>query len=262
MAERLDRCGIGRVMFRNVRSALGGFPVRELHPAPLPDAGEETRVKWLAGLLRATGGEKLLLICHERERAEALKEALLQEIDVKAGVFHEGLTLLQRDRQDHAIGIIRRLFKGERVTDKTDWYTMQDAALQLLPLQEDMPFVVASQVSPSGMTLAGKHGIGIISIGSMSNEGLLALPTQWKFAEEAAKKHGQAVDRKNWRVLMSWHIAETREQAREDVRFGLQDWLQMRFGADHTGFAASGFSQTCVSPSPPCSSLRGLCSPA
>ncbi len=52
--------------------------------------------------------------------------------------------MLQRDRQDHAIGIIRRLFKGERVTDKTDWYTMQDAALQLLPLQEDMPFVVAS----------------------------------------------------------------------------------------------------------------------
>ncbi len=99
ITERLDRCGIGRVMFRNVRSALGGFPVRELHPAPLPDATENTRVKWLAGLLRATGGEKLLLICHERERAEALKEALLQEIDVKAGVFHEGLTLLQRDRQ-------------------------------------------------------------------------------------------------------------------------------------------------------------------
>jgi alkanesulfonate monooxygenase SsuD/methylene tetrahydromethanopterin reductase-like flavin-dependent oxidoreductase (luciferase family) len=121
--------------------------------------------------------------------------------------------MLQRDRQDHAIGIIRRLFKGERVTDKTDWYTMQDAALQLLPLQEDMPFVVASQISPSGMTLAGKHGIGIISIGSMSNEGLLALPTQWKFAEDAAKKHGQTVDRRNWRVLLSWHVAETREKA-------------------------------------------------
>ena len=42
--------------------------------------------------------------------------------------------MLQRDRQDHAIGIIRRLFNGERVTDKTDWYTMQDAALQILPI--------------------------------------------------------------------------------------------------------------------------------
>ena len=99
IANLLDRCGIGRVMFRNVRSALGGFPVRELHSVPLPDAEEATRVKWLAALLRATGGDKLLLICHERERAETVKEALLLEIEVKAGVFHEGLTLLQRDRQ-------------------------------------------------------------------------------------------------------------------------------------------------------------------
>ena len=132
--------------------------------------------------------------------------------------------MVQRDRQDHAIGIIRRLFNGERVSDKTDWYTMQDAALQLLPLQEEMPFVVASQVSPSGMTLAGKYGIGIISLGSMSTEGLLALPTQWGFAEAAAKKNGQTVDRKNWRVLLNWHVAETREKAREQAKHGLMRW--------------------------------------
>ena len=60
---------------------------------------------------------------------------------------------------------------GERVTATSDWFTLQDAALQLLPLQEDMPCAVASQISPSGMTLAGKHGIGVISIGSLSEEG-------------------------------------------------------------------------------------------
>jgi limonene 1,2-monooxygenase len=111
--------------------------------------------------------------------------------------------MLLRDRQDEAIGVIRRLMRGERLTVKSDWFTLQDAALQLLPLQEDMPFAVASQISPSGMTLAGKHGIGIISIGSLSEEGLNALPTQWGFAEAAAAEHGQTVDRKNWRVLMS-----------------------------------------------------------
>jgi limonene 1,2-monooxygenase len=132
--------------------------------------------------------------------------------------------MVQRDRQDDAIDVIRRLFKGERVTKKTDWYTLQDAALQLLPLQEDMPFAVASQISPSGMTLAGKYGIGIISLGSMSEQGLLSLPTQWGFAESAAKKHGTTVDRKNWRVLLSWHIAETREKAREEARHGLMKW--------------------------------------
>ena len=79
--------------------------------------------------------------------------------------------MVQRDRQDEAIGVIRRLFEGERVTHKTDWFTLQDARLQLLPLQEEMPFAAASQISPSGMTLAGKYGIGVISIGSMSDAG-------------------------------------------------------------------------------------------
>src|SRR5216684_3422947 len=102
--------------------------------------------------------------------------------------------MVQRDRQDDAIGVIRRLFKGERVTKKTDWYTLQDAALQLLPLQEDMPFAVASQISPSGMTLAGKYGIGIISLGSMSDQGLLSLPTQWGFADGAASTIGTPDD--------------------------------------------------------------------
>jgi limonene 1,2-monooxygenase len=129
--------------------------------------------------------------------------------------------MLLRDRQDEAIGVIRRLMRGERLTIKSDWFTLQDAKLQLLPLQEEMPFAVASQISPSGMTLAGKHGIGIISIGSLSEEGLNALPTQWGFAEAAAAEHGQTVDRKNWRVLLSWHIAETREKARAEARDGL-----------------------------------------
>src|SRR4029453_9896052 len=126
--------------------------------------------------------------------------------------------MVLRDRQDEAIGVIKRLMHGERVTMKSEWFTLQDAALQLLPLQEEMPFAVASQISPSGMTLAGKHGIGIISLGSLSEEGLNNLPTQWGFAEAAAAEHGQTVDRKHWRVLMSWHIAETRDKARAEAR--------------------------------------------
>ena len=129
--------------------------------------------------------------------------------------------MVQRDRQDEAIGMIRRLMRGERVTHESDWFVLRDAALQLLPLQDEMEFAVASQISPSGMTLAGKHGIGVISIGSLSEEGLNALPTQWGFAEQAAQKHGTEVNRKDWRVLLSWHIAETREKAIEEAREGL-----------------------------------------
>src|SRR4029078_10774349 len=56
--------------------------------------------------------------------------------------------MTQRDRQTTAIGVIRRWMRGERVTHKSDWFAMQDAARQLLPLQEDMPFATPSQISP------------------------------------------------------------------------------------------------------------------
>ena len=130
-----------------------------------------------------------------------------------------------RDRQDEAIGVIRKLLRGEeRFDHDSEWFTLREAKLQLLPLQEDLPFAVASMISPSGMTLAGKHGTGVLSIGSMSEEGLQALPTQWSFAEDAAKEHGNIVDRKNWRIVMFWHIAETREQARAEAKDGLLRW--------------------------------------
>jgi limonene 1,2-monooxygenase len=133
--------------------------------------------------------------------------------------------MVQRDRQDEAIGVIQRLLRGEeRFSVESDWFTLKDARLQLLPLQEEIPFAVASMISPSGMTLAGKYGTGVLSIGSMSTAGLQALPTQWSFAEDSAAKHGQSVDRRDWRVVMSWHIAETREQAREQAKHGLYRW--------------------------------------
>ena len=130
-----------------------------------------------------------------------------------------------RDRQDEAIGVIRKLLRGEeRFDHDSDWFTLREAKLHLLPVQEDLPFAVASMISPSGMTLAGKHGTGVLSIGSMSEAGLQALPTQWSFAEDAAREHHNIVDRKDWRIVMFWHIAETREQARQEAKDGLFRW--------------------------------------
>jgi limonene 1,2-monooxygenase len=130
--------------------------------------------------------------------------------------------MLLRDRQDEAMGIIRKLLNGEdRFSYESDWFKLRDAKLHLRPLQRDMEFAVASMVSPSGMTLAGKHQAGVLSIGAMVPAGMRSLPTQWSFAEESAKEHGNTVERKNWRIVMNWHIAETREDAREQAKEGL-----------------------------------------
>ena len=133
--------------------------------------------------------------------------------------------MLQRDRQDEAIGVIRKLLRGaDRFSHESDWFTLKEAKLQLLPLQEDLPFAVASMVSPSGMTLAGKHSTGVLSIGSMSSVGLEALATQWQFAEESAVEYGNTVDRSEWRVVLNWHIAESKEQAIQEAKHGLFRW--------------------------------------
>ena len=130
--------------------------------------------------------------------------------------------MVQRDRQDEAMGIIRRLFEeDERFSYDSEWFRLRDARLQMKPLQKNMEFAVASIRSPSGMTLAGKHRTGVLSIGAMTKSGIQALPTQWGFAEESAKKHGNEVHRNSWRIVMNWHIAETREQARKEAGEGL-----------------------------------------
>jgi len=133
--------------------------------------------------------------------------------------------MVLRDRQDEAIGVIKKLLAGEeRVSYECEWFKLNDAKLQILPIQDEIPMATASMISPSGMTLAGKFGDGVLSIGSTSTEGIQSLPLQWSFAEESASANDQSVDRRNWRIVMMWHIAETREEAYEQVDHGLVRW--------------------------------------
>jgi ATP-dependent helicase HepA len=95
----LDEFGTGRVMLRNTRAALKGFPVRKAHLAELKGEEElETKVKWLAKLLKELGEAKVLLICKTKKLAEVVQEAVLREVNVSTALFHEGMTLVQRDR--------------------------------------------------------------------------------------------------------------------------------------------------------------------
>jgi limonene 1,2-monooxygenase len=132
----------------------------------------------------------------------------------------------QRDRMDEAIGVLVPLLSGETVSHESDWFTLRDARLQLRPFTEPhVEIAVASQVSPAGARAAGKHGLSMLSIGATTTGGFNALATNWGICTAKAAEHGQTVDRRNWRLTGPMHIAETRDQARADVRYGLQDWL-------------------------------------
>ncbi|MEK9822253.1 MAG: RNA polymerase-associated protein RapA [Gammaproteobacteria bacterium] len=104
----LDRHGTGRVLFRNVRESVAGFPDRELKayeldPAGFPasDAGSwspaDVRTDWLTELLESTE-EKFLVICSKAETAIALDRYLGERTTLRSVAFHEGLDLVARDR--------------------------------------------------------------------------------------------------------------------------------------------------------------------
>ncbi|OWK29655.1 LLM class flavin-dependent oxidoreductase [Sphingomonas mucosissima] len=132
----------------------------------------------------------------------------------------------QRDRMDEALDVLVPLLRGEQVTKKTDWFELNKARLQMLPYSRpSVEISVASQVSPSGATAAGRHGLGLLSIGATQTGGFNALTSNWAIAEQQAAESGTKVDRSQWRLVGPMHVAATREEARAQVREGLDKWL-------------------------------------
>ena len=132
----------------------------------------------------------------------------------------------QRDMMDEALGVIVRLLRGEEVTHISDWFTLKNARLQMTPFSRpSVEIAVANQVSPTGARAAGRHGLGLLSLGATTTGGFNALASNWAIAEEMARENGHVMDRSSWRLVGPMHIAETREQAIADVRFGLHKWL-------------------------------------
>jgi limonene 1,2-monooxygenase len=133
----------------------------------------------------------------------------------------------QRDRMAQALAVILRLLDGEVVTEKTDWYELKNAMVHLLPYSRPRPEIaVASAATPSGGKLAGKHNLSMLCVAATDpNGGYNVLDINWNFACETAKEHGNILSRSKLRLMGPMHIAETREQARENVRWGLMKYI-------------------------------------
>jgi limonene 1,2-monooxygenase len=132
-----------------------------------------------------------------------------------------------RELLETNLDIVVRLLAGETVSAKTATHQLFDPQLQLAPYSDGgIPLAVAGVASPTGARLAGKHGIGLLSIGAtLVIEGFDALAYHWGIVEERAAAFGSQVDRSNWTLVGPMHIAETEEQARADVKFGLEPWF-------------------------------------
>ncbi|MEU4227942.1 LLM class flavin-dependent oxidoreductase [Nonomuraea sp. NPDC026600] len=133
-----------------------------------------------------------------------------------------------RELLDDNLDIVLRLLRGESVTARTRTHTLVDARLQLRPYSDPMfEVAVAAVASPTGPRLAGRHGLGLLSIGAtLSADGFDALAHHWNVMEERAATYGTTVDRDAWRLVGIMHVAETREQAVRDVEYGIEAWFR------------------------------------
>jgi ATP-dependent helicase HepA len=98
LKELLSRHGPGRVMFRNTRDVIQGFPERHPHPLELADE-PEAKVDWLAAFLDDHPEEKVLVMTQSPEEVLGLQAALQARNDPPMVLFHEGQSLIERDRQ-------------------------------------------------------------------------------------------------------------------------------------------------------------------
>ena len=119
----------------------------------------------------------------------------------------------QRPRMDEALTAIMALLRCDGpVTMKTDWFELREARLHLAPYTDPcFPIAVASTLTPSGVVTAGKHGLGVLSLGAGLPGGPEAIAEQWRIAEKTAAEHGKTMDRAKWRLVVNVHVAEDEE---------------------------------------------------
>ncbi|BFM20118.1 RNA polymerase-associated protein RapA [Gilvimarinus japonicus] len=167
----LDRHGTGRVLLRNTRHAVKGFPTRHLHEHPIaleaPDAsalGErelstqlhpeyywadqgdwwlhDPRVLWLKEFVKARRGQKILVICADGDTAQELELYLRLRQGVASAVFHESMNLIARDRAAAYFADMEDgaqvLIASEIGSEGRNFQFAQDLVLFDLPLNPDL----------------------------------------------------------------------------------------------------------------------------
>ena len=118
--QLIDRHGTGRVLFRNTRHAIKGFPVRDVIPQPfvLPEeyksaenadilyperviegwTDSDPRIQWLEDVLKQNKGDKFLLIVNRKQTVLQIEKALWEKAGIQCAVFHEDMDIIERDR--------------------------------------------------------------------------------------------------------------------------------------------------------------------
>lgn len=263
LAGLIDRHGTGRVMFRNRRALVGGFPRRVpalsiLPPTAEPalaasllaefhaDANEtaaasaldytrDPRLAWLAGLLERHPDDKFLVICHREARLHAIDEALKLRSGVAVARFHEGLGIVQRDRAAAHFADpagARVLLASEIGSEGRNFQFAQHLVLWDLPLDPDQLEQRIGRLDRIGQRgdvhihACAIEGSAQHAVLRWYDEGLDAFRSSPEDGREIVKRHGAAL------IAAAEALARDEEGARERL-----DALIAETRADHAALS-------------------------
>jgi limonene 1,2-monooxygenase len=223
LTQYADELGLGEVWFGEHHS--GGYEIIMSPELMIAAAGQRTR--------RIMLGSGVITLPYHNPLMVANRIAQLDHLTRGRVIFGAGPGLLSadahmlgidaresRDKLDQGLGVVKRLLAGERVTEKSGWYDLHDAHCHLTPYQDPIEIAVASAFTPSGGTLAAKHNTAMLCLAATSPDGFDALAANWAIAQAAAAKFGRTMDPARVRCATDMHIAETRDQAMDQVRKG------------------------------------------
>ena len=94
----IDRHGTSRILFRNTRQGVKGFPHRVYHQVTIDAAEGDEKIHWLIDFLKSHRNEKILVICKTAQTAIQLEQILREKEAIRSAVFHERMSIIERDR--------------------------------------------------------------------------------------------------------------------------------------------------------------------
>jgi limonene 1,2-monooxygenase len=229
LVQWLDRSGYDEAWFGEHHSA--GTEISASPEIFIAVAGERTRhIKLGTGVVSLSYhnplwvAERIVMLDHlTRGRAMlGVGPGSLPTDGIMIGLSQSQTRLLLEESLD----IIMKLLTSEApVTFKNDRWDLREARLHLRPYS-NFDIAVAAVASPTGAKLAGRHGVGMLSVGATLAAGFDALALHWSVLQAEAKAHGKSVDRSKWRLVGPMHIADTMEQAARDVEYGIEHWFR------------------------------------
>lgn len=94
----IDRHGTSRILFRNTRQGVKGFPHRVYHQVTIDATEADEKIHWLIDFLKSHRNEKILVICKTAQTAIQLEQILREKEAIRSAVFHEKMSIIERDR--------------------------------------------------------------------------------------------------------------------------------------------------------------------